>query len=81
VSDQQSAVRAVRVRQLIAEHFSMDEMRGLVFDMGVQPDAIPGNGSYDRSLELVAYCERRGLLDTLIQLCQGQRPHAPWPVL
>lgn len=74
-------MRAVCVRQLIFEHFSVDEMRSLAFDLGVQPDAIPGDGSYNKSLELVAYCERRGLLDTLIQLCQGQRPHAPWPVL
>ena len=81
MSHHDSAARLTQIRLLIAEHFSMDEIRGLIFDLGIQPDTVAGNGSTSAAMELVAYCERRGLLDTLIQLCQGQRPHAPWPVL
>jgi hypothetical protein len=81
VGQHDSAVRSTMIRQLLVEHFSLDEIRGLIFDLGIQPDTVPGEGLTAKALELVAYCERRGLLDVLIQSCQRQRPLAPWPTL
>lgn len=73
--------RQTQIRLLLAEYFSLEELNCLVFDLGVNIDAIAGESIDEKALQVVRYCDRRGLLDTLINLCQAQRPHAPWPVL
>lgn len=71
----------VQIRQLIAELFTVEEMNTLMFDLDIDHDEIHGQTRAERARELAAYCERRGLVDALIHLCQESRPHAPWPVL
>lgn len=78
---QEQASRLVQIRQLIGELFSLDEMDTLMFDLGINQEAIRGNTAPEKARELVLYCERRELVDTLVNCCQAARPHAPWPVL
>lgn len=59
----------------------MDEMRLLAFSLNINHEAIQGATADEWSRELVRYCERRGISDLLIAVCQEQRPTAPWPVL
>jgi hypothetical protein len=71
----------VQIRQLIGELFTIEEMNTLAMDLGINYEEIKGNTVIEKARELVLHCERRSLIDTLIQFCQVARPHAPWPVL
>jgi hypothetical protein len=62
------------LRLVITNYFSLEELRAICFDLGVDFDDIPGKGKSAKSLELVAYLNIRSRLDELIQLIDEERP-------
>ena len=68
------------MQRLLIEHFSLEEMRTLCFEMNITFEVLNGETRIEKALELVEYCQRRGLLDALILKCQEHRPHAAWPI-
>lgn len=69
-----------RFRQLIAEHFSTDELHTLVFDLGINYESLKGEALDGKARELVAYCSRTLHLTDLLEACQHERPNVEWQV-
>lgn len=63
-------------RQILARHFSPNELRDLVFDMGENPDNFPNLGVDHLSREIIAYFERRGRMSELTEKLRELRPKA-----
>ena len=70
-----------KTRELIAEYFSLDELKSLCFDIGINDESLEGNGLDGKTRELVKYCFRHNKIRELMAVCQAQRPHAPWEEL
>jgi hypothetical protein len=69
------------LRNLLAEWFNLEELKGLCFDLGIRYEEIPGEAKSTRAMELVEYCYRHGRLTRLVTTCKQLRPHLPWPEL
>jgi hypothetical protein len=69
---------AVRLRQLLVERYSEDELRTLCHDLGVDVEVLGGHGKAGRARELVAYLERRERLDDLVRAGRLHRPDVAW---
>lgn len=65
--------RLVGLWQRIDEHFDMDEMNDLAFQLGL-PDLSRTETSGARARALVMHAKRRSRLDELMELCRRERP-------
>ncbi len=63
----------VALYQRIAEKFDMGEMAELWFDMG-WANEMRGDDTREQARELVAFANRRGRLDELVEVCRRLRP-------
>ena len=73
---------AVKVYKLICQHFDEEELSLLAFDVGVDMEEVgSGRSKLSRCKALVEYVWRRGDLQGLILLAQGERPNVEWPVV
>ena len=52
--------------QKLVECYSMEELRTLAFDIGLQHEQIAGDTPNVYAMELLEYCERRGMLQYLL---------------
>jgi hypothetical protein len=68
----------VHLHQLLAQTFSLEELRTLCFTLNVDFDDLPGEGKEAKARELVTYLERRGRITDLIAKVKHERPHVPW---
>ena len=68
----------VRLRDLIIANFDIEELNGLMFELGVRKDDIAGETIGKRAQELVSYFERRAELPRLLDACRGLRKAAEW---
>jgi len=69
------------LRQALVEHFSLDELKLLCHDAGIDPDTVPYS---ERGTEVYAFCvietcRRKALLPALLQKCAQARPQVAWP--
>ena len=71
----------VRLYQVIAEHFSLSELDTLMFDAGIAAESVTGGTVQAKSLALVQYAARHGLLEQLLVACRNARPRETWPQL
>lgn len=60
--------------QFIREKFSVEEIDGLAFDLGLAPDQLPGNTRSTRARALVQWAADRGMLDELRRRVEEARP-------
>jgi TIR domain/Effector-associated domain 7 len=69
-----------QVRKQLDEHFSLDELRTLCFEIGVDSDEISsGDGSKSAfTRNLISHLARRGRLNDLILVCEQARPNVDW---
>lgn len=67
-----------KLRDQITACFNRSELRDLAYDLGINHEEIAGDTLSDQARELVAYCERLGLLKQLVCRCRELRPHAKW---
>jgi nucleoside phosphorylase len=65
---------ASQLRQLLAERFSSEELQTICFDIGIDPDNLPGQAKSARARELISYLERRNELGRLYAWIQQHRP-------
>jgi len=66
------------IYEKIATHFNESELRDLCFQLAIDYEDLPGATKRDRIREIVEYCERRGSLPQLRELCSRLRPHVDW---
>lgn len=62
------------LRKKIVIAFSLREIGDLAFELGVDPDEVPGETATDRARVLVTYFQDRGRLEELVALCREKRP-------
>jgi len=56
----------LQLKEKIDEHFSAEDFRELVFDLGIDFGNIPGNAKKERIIELVIRLKRNGRIPQLI---------------
>jgi hypothetical protein len=62
-------------QQALVQQFSLDGLRTLAFELGIEHDEIPATVRSAYARELISYCERRpGYIKRLIELCKRERP-------
>jgi hypothetical protein len=70
-----------KLREGLCNHFSQDELKTLLFDLGMDYDGLPGEGKESKVRELVKHYQRRGRLAELVDEVAKQRPEVPWPTM
>jgi hypothetical protein len=75
------AVELVKLKDEIRNHFNLGELKELCFNLQIDYEDLPGEGKSDKARELVSYCQRHGLLMSLVKQCEALRPHIPWQSL
>ncbi len=66
------------MREQIISHFNKGELRSLCFDLEIRYENLPGETLDDKARELINYCDRHGILPTLIHRCKELRPNISW---
>ncbi|MCA9956822.1 MAG: hypothetical protein KC434_18960, partial [Anaerolineales bacterium] len=56
------------------EHFSLDELRELCFELGIDPEGLDLRRKGSFLVDLLRTCEQRGLLPNLVQAVVAKRP-------
>ncbi len=74
----QSEASRVRLRRTLAERFGLEDLRNLCFDLNVDYNALPGEGTAAKARELVAAFERRQALPELVRCGRQVRPDISW---
>jgi len=64
---------------LVSRHFSLEELRTLSFDLGVNPDVLGGQGLSGVARELILNLQRRDRLPDLLAFLRAERPSVAWP--
>jgi hypothetical protein len=67
------------LRRNMINAFSLEELRGICFDLSIDYENLPNHGQKDSLVrELIALMQRNGRLDELIHVLQAERPHLEW---
>ncbi|MBK7916512.1 MAG: hypothetical protein IPJ94_09660 [Chloroflexi bacterium] len=74
-----AAVRA-QLQHMLHQAFNLDELAGLAMHFGITTDDLRGDTLAAQVQELVLHCERRGLVNRLLELCRNERPDMSWPL-
>ena len=70
----------IEVRQLLARHFNLTEIKTLCFDLGVDFDELEGGTQKTVKIrELILYLKRQNRLDQLQPVLESHRPQVEWP--
>lgn len=67
-----------RLRRLLTERFSDDDLRNLCFDLGVDYEDLPGEAKGGKVRELLLHLDNRDCIDDLIDAVQKERPGVSW---
>jgi Tol biopolymer transport system component len=70
---------AARLYKMLDRYFNEQELRSLMFGLGVDYDSLAGAGKSDKARELIGYMFRRGSLEKLLLGVNRERPNVPWP--
>lgn len=62
-----------QLRQLLADRMSLEELRTMCFDIGVDPEEVRGEVKGAFARELIGYLQRRKLLDNLYNWLMANR--------
>jgi hypothetical protein len=65
--------RKTKLAASIVRQFSREEINGLAFAIGIDPDDVTGDSQDERARQLVLLAERRGLFDALEAEVSKQR--------
>lgn len=72
--EQPQQERLTRLRQLLLNRYSVEELQTLCFDLALDYDMLPGRGKEGKARELLAYLDRRNRLPELLDLMRRTRP-------
>jgi hypothetical protein len=70
---------AAQLRQALLAHFDTSDLETLCFDLGIDYDALPGDGRAAKVVELIEHFARTGRIVELIDYCAGMRANVPVP--
>lgn len=66
------------LRQALVDSFSLDELKTICQDVGINHESIGESRVEGFARELVETCQRRGLLRKPVEVCSRRRPHTNW---
>ena len=67
-----------KFRQQIVDHFTLDELQVLAFDLGLNWDELAGQILSEKTISLAIYLHKHNRLPDLISHLQQARPHLKW---
>ncbi len=67
------------IHEILDEKFDGEELKTLVFRLGVDYDNLSGGGKASKARELIKSLERQGRLPELVQVGKELRPDISWP--
>ena len=73
--------KLTQLRKLLIQHFSLDELRVLCFDLGLEYEDLPGDTLSTKIHAMIGHLQRRSQLPTLLEEVAEQRPAVAWPAL
>lgn len=65
----------LELRQILVEHFNLDDLRDLCFQLNINDEEVPGNTLSGKARELVQYCDRHHRLHDLKEKISQARPN------
>lgn len=71
-------VDLIHLQQQIKEHFDLDEIKQLCFELGIHSDDLAGDTRKAKARELVKFGYRHGRIPEIVQLCSTERPNVKW---
>jgi formylglycine-generating enzyme required for sulfatase activity len=71
--------KLTQLRKLLIQHFSLDELRMLCFDLGLEYEDLPGDTLSTKMHALIEHLQRRNALFKLLEEVAEQRPTVVWP--
>ena len=69
---------SMHLRTGIKTEFSLEEIKNLCDDLGIDFEDLGGEGKEGKARELIAFCLRRTWLDKLVGRSEELRPQFPW---
>ncbi len=69
-----SDARAQEAYHALRTRFSLEEIAGLCFELGIEADDLPGDTRQSRARALTQHAARLGKLDDLLALIKRERP-------
>jgi hypothetical protein len=70
--------RLIALHGILTERFSLEDLRTLCFQLGVDWDNLPGRGKGVMARELLRFLKHRERLADLVSIGKQQRPDIPW---
>jgi peptide/nickel transport system permease protein len=67
-----------RLHQILNTRFNKGELLVLCLNLGMDYNAVPGEGKVDKTRELVASLERHNRISELVRIGEQLRPDIPW---
>src|SRR5579859_280644 len=67
-----------KLRQILTEYFNEDELRELCFDINIDYENLSAGSKAGKARELVAFAERHGKTQELVEQVRTLRPGASW---
>lgn len=68
----------VNLHNNLRDYFSLSDLKDITFELDVNYESLDHTRLDEFTRDLVRYCERHGLLEKLVQICQVKRPHVHW---
>jgi CheY-like chemotaxis protein len=68
----------VQLRQKLVQYFSLDDIRTLCFDLGVDFDTLSGEEKIAKTRGLVIFLNSSGRIADLVAICAVWRPNVDW---
>ena len=65
--------------ELMSQAFTIEEMDELIFNLGFDPEEIPGRAKREKARELILFFNRRGQTAVLLTACRQVRDQLTWP--
>ncbi len=66
------------LREQLVNAFDKDELRELCFNLGVDYEELDFSGKGALAVRMILFCQRKGVLGRLRELCRAQRPDRAW---
>jgi len=76
---QQSEQYHIQLRKMLEEYFSISELNGLIFDLGLDEKDFPGEDKSTKIRALIKHCRRHTMHVDLRDNCVRLRPSVQWP--
>lgn len=73
--------RRRKLHKILEEHFSMEELRTLCFDLGIDHESLTGEDKPAKARELILFLERHNLVNEIIRTGREIRPDIDWGVV